>query len=204
MQKLLITIRSKKNVEIYIFKEFCNLSISRWSATCVWCEIRSGRTPIQLTKCSCLVAGRESTSITRMLKDGSPCSTHWPRQGKRYGRMTSSCDDDDVERFDDVMNIFYLQALKAKNPHLFTLATLTGHEVLSYGYYAAIMDNGTKNWGYFDKMAKFGILGPAKKSGWSKRIQEIGDEFGQPIEISRLHPEVSRKILSFEEKCSFL
>ncbi|PAV86152.1 hypothetical protein WR25_24453 isoform B [Diploscapter pachys] len=64
------------------------------------------------------------------------------------------------------------EALNAKNPHVFTLATLTGHEVLSYGYYAAIMDNG-----------------PAKKSGWSRRIQEIGDEFGQPIEISRLHPE---------------
>lgn len=64
------------------------------------------------------------------------------------------------------------EALKEVNPHLMTLATLTGHEVLTYGYYATIMDNG-----------------PAKHSGWARRIQDIGDEFGQPIEISRLQPE---------------
>ncbi|EYB92954.1 hypothetical protein Y032_0188g1155 [Ancylostoma ceylanicum] len=64
------------------------------------------------------------------------------------------------------------EALKEKNPHLMTLATLTGHEVLTYGYYAAIMDNG-----------------PAKKSGWARKIQDTGDAYGQPIEISRLHPE---------------
>ncbi|CAI2354741.1 unnamed protein product [Caenorhabditis sp. 36 PRJEB53466] len=72
----------------------------------------------------------------------------------------------------DPLTLAKEEALKAKNPHLFTLATLTGHEVLSYGYYAAIMDNG-----------------PAKASGWARRVQEVGDEFGQPIEISRLHPE---------------
>ncbi|CAD6186728.1 unnamed protein product [Caenorhabditis auriculariae] len=64
------------------------------------------------------------------------------------------------------------QALAEKNPHLFTLATLTGHEVLSYGYYATIMDNG-----------------PAKQSGLARKIQEVGDVYGQPIEISRLQPE---------------
>ncbi|CAI4223656.1 unnamed protein product [Auanema sp. JU1783] len=64
------------------------------------------------------------------------------------------------------------EALSAVNPHLMTLATLTGHEIVSYGYYATIMDNG-----------------PAKNSGWSKKVQETGDVYGQPIEISRLHPE---------------
>ncbi|ETN77079.1 cytosol aminopeptidase family, catalytic domain protein [Necator americanus] len=64
------------------------------------------------------------------------------------------------------------EALNEVNPHLMTLATLTGHEVLTYGYYAAIMDNG-----------------PAKKSGWARKIQDTGDTYGQPIEISRLQPE---------------
>lgn len=34
------------------------------------------------------------------------------------------------------------EALHAVNPHVITLATLTGHEILSYGYYASMMDNG--------------------------------------------------------------
>ncbi|XGW02632.1 hypothetical protein V3C99_014572, partial [Haemonchus contortus] len=64
------------------------------------------------------------------------------------------------------------EALNEVNPHLMTIATLTGHEVLSYGYYAALMDNG-----------------PAKRSGWARRIQDVGDAYGQPVEISRLQPE---------------
>ncbi|CAB3397741.1 unnamed protein product [Caenorhabditis bovis] len=72
----------------------------------------------------------------------------------------------------DPLTLAKEQALNEKNPHIFTLATLTGHEILSYGYYAAIMDNG-----------------PAKNSGWARKVQDVGDEFGQPIEISRLHPE---------------
>lgn len=63
--------------------------------------------------------------------------------------------------------------MNEKNPHLFTLATLTGHEVLSYGFYSAIMDNG-----------------PAHDARSAERIQVYGDEFGQPVEISRLHIEV--------------
>ncbi|CAJ0582409.1 unnamed protein product, partial [Mesorhabditis spiculigera] len=62
------------------------------------------------------------------------------------------------------------EALNETNPHLYTLATLTGHAALSYGYYAAFMDNG-----------------PAKTAGTSLKIQEAGDHYGQPIEISRLH-----------------
>ncbi|VDM58986.1 unnamed protein product [Angiostrongylus costaricensis] len=64
------------------------------------------------------------------------------------------------------------EALEEINPHILTIATLTGHEVMTYGYYATLMDNG-----------------PARKSGWARRIQDIGDLYGQPIEISRLQPE---------------
>ncbi|GMT11152.1 hypothetical protein PFISCL1PPCAC_2449, partial [Pristionchus fissidentatus] len=64
------------------------------------------------------------------------------------------------------------EAQTAVNPHLMTVATLTGHEVLTYGYYASFMDNG-----------------PAKRDGLSAAIQKAGDEFGQPIEITRLHHE---------------
>lgn len=79
-----------------------------------------------------------------------------------------------------------------------TLATLTGHEVLTYGYYATIMDNGKTAFRSVSvtpppppKKVVADFPGPAKHSGWARRIQDIGDEFGQPIEISRLQPEVS-------------
>ena len=32
--------------------------------------------------------------------------------------------------------------MKEINPHLFTIATLTGHAALAYGPYTAVMDNG--------------------------------------------------------------
>uniref|UniRef100_A0A915CDM5 Cytosol aminopeptidase domain-containing protein n=1 Tax=Parascaris univalens TaxID=6257 RepID=A0A915CDM5_PARUN len=63
-------------------------------------------------------------------------------------------------------------AIREKNPHLFTLATLTGHAFLSKGYYASVMDNG-----------------PAHQVHTAERIQKCGDEYGQPTEISRLHSE---------------
>lgn len=54
-----------------------------------------------------------------------------------------------------------------------TIATLTGHEVLTYGLIPAVMDNG-----------------PASATGHAKRLQSTGDLVGQPVEISRLHNEV--------------
>lgn len=65
------------------------------------------------------------------------------------------------------------QALQEKNPHLITLATLTGHCVLSYGTYSAIIDNG-----------------PARKANYAEALQKSGDFIGQSVEISRLHQEV--------------
>jgi len=64
------------------------------------------------------------------------------------------------------------QALKEKNPHLMTLATLTGHSWLTYLNYPAIVDNG-----------------PAKASHYGEQLQRSGDLYGQPVEISRLHNE---------------
>jgi leucyl aminopeptidase len=64
------------------------------------------------------------------------------------------------------------EAINEKNPHLYTIATLTGHEVLTYGYHAAIMDNG-----------------PAREIQHAETLQRTSDIFGQPMEISRLHSE---------------
>lgn len=65
------------------------------------------------------------------------------------------------------------QALKVKNPQIFTIATLTGHAVLAMGPdYTAIMDNG-----------------PAKKRQISLRLQEAGDLIGDPFEISNIRRE---------------
>ncbi|KAE9554366.1 hypothetical protein FO519_002425 [Halicephalobus sp. NKZ332] len=72
----------------------------------------------------------------------------------------------------DPLTKFTEEAHKEKNPHLYTLATLTGHEVLTYGYHAAIMDNG-----------------PAKQVLHAENLQQSSDIFGQPMEISRLHSE---------------
>jgi len=72
----------------------------------------------------------------------------------------------------DPLTFMRERAVKETNPHLITLATLTGHEVLTYGLISAVMDNG-----------------PANAVGHARRLQEIGDDYGQPIEISRLHTE---------------
>ena len=42
----------------------------------------------------------------------------------------------------DVLCHMKEKALNEVNPHLFTIATLTGHQFLSHAPYSAIMDNG--------------------------------------------------------------
>lgn len=61
-----------------------------------------------------------------------------------------------------------------------TLATLTGHCVLSYGHCSAIMDNG-----------------PARALRYAENLQKTGDLCGQPVEISRLYNEVYFTFLCF-------
>ncbi|XP_074641735.1 putative aminopeptidase W07G4.4 [Tubulanus polymorphus] len=64
-------------------------------------------------------------------------------------------------------------ALDAVNPHLFTIATLTGHAVLAMGpSYSIIMDNG-----------------PARKLGTAYSVQNAGDVMGDPFEISTVRRE---------------
>ncbi|CAF3982809.1 unnamed protein product, partial [Rotaria sp. Silwood2] len=64
-------------------------------------------------------------------------------------------------------------ALKEVNPHLFTMATLTGHVIRAYGpNYTAAVDNG-----------------PARENQTSQKLQRAGDEVGDPFEISTVRRE---------------
>ncbi|CAF0923922.1 unnamed protein product [Adineta steineri] len=64
-------------------------------------------------------------------------------------------------------------ALKEVNPHLFTMATLTGHVIRAYGTnYTAALDNG-----------------PARHDNTAHRLQAAGDEVGDPFEISTVRRE---------------
>ncbi|KAB7500543.1 putative aminopeptidase [Armadillidium nasatum] len=73
----------------------------------------------------------------------------------------------------DVLCQMKEEALKEVNPHLFTIATLTGHCVLTYGEsYSAIMDNG-----------------PSRKENIANNIQVAGDLIADPFEISTIRRE---------------
>ncbi|CAF1065602.1 unnamed protein product [Adineta ricciae] len=64
-------------------------------------------------------------------------------------------------------------AVKEVNPHLFTMATLTGHVIRAYGSnYTAALDNG-----------------PARSAEISQKLQAAGDEVGDPFEISTVRRE---------------
>ncbi|UJR27930.1 hypothetical protein I4U23_009190 [Adineta vaga] len=64
-------------------------------------------------------------------------------------------------------------ALKEVNPQLFTIATLTGHAARAYGdHYTAVMDNG-----------------PAREKRIAQRLQALGDDIGDPFEISTVRCE---------------
>jgi len=63
-------------------------------------------------------------------------------------------------------------ALSDPDPHLMTIATLTGHAVLAMGDYSIIMDNG-----------------PAKASGTAQKVQEAGEKIGDMFEISTVRRE---------------
>jgi len=63
-------------------------------------------------------------------------------------------------------------ALGDPEPQLMTMATLTGHAVLSVGSYSIIMDNG-----------------PAKAAGTAIKVQEAGESVGTMFEISTVRRE---------------
>jgi len=62
------------------------------------------------------------------------------------------------------------KAVSEVNPHLFTVATLTGHAVRTVGEgYTVVLDNG-----------------PAAKAGFAKKIQAAGDTVGDMFEVSTI------------------
>ncbi|GFS05457.1 hypothetical protein ElyMa_002939000 [Elysia marginata] len=64
-------------------------------------------------------------------------------------------------------------AVDSVNPHLMTIATLTGHAVRAMGpAYSIIMDNG-----------------PARQKNTAQAVQAVGHECGDPFEISTLRRE---------------
>jgi leucyl aminopeptidase len=63
-------------------------------------------------------------------------------------------------------------AVNEVNPHLFTIATLTGHACLAVGDYTALMDNG-----------------PARRENFATEVQRAGEELGDMIEISTVRRE---------------
>lgn len=64
-------------------------------------------------------------------------------------------------------------ALSAVNPHLFTVATLTGHVIRAYGPdYTAVMSNG-----------------PAREAGIPEKMFKAGEVMGDPFEISTIRRE---------------
>ena len=64
------------------------------------------------------------------------------------------------------------KALNLPDPHLLTIATLTGHAARTYGGYSAIMDNG-----------------PAAKVKFAHSVQRVGESFGDAFEISTMRKE---------------
>jgi len=69
----------------------------------------------------------------------------------------------------DVLCHMKEKAVKETNPHLMTIATLTGHAVLANGPYTALVDNG-----------------PARKAGFSQKMFATGEACGDMFEISSL------------------
>jgi len=63
-------------------------------------------------------------------------------------------------------------AMNEINPHLFTIATLTGHAALAYGPYTAVMDNG-----------------PAAHEDFATKLLKTGDLYGDVFEVSRIRKE---------------
>jgi len=65
------------------------------------------------------------------------------------------------------------QALREINPHLFTVATLTGHAVVALGEpYTGVMDNG-----------------PARREKFAQHLQDVGHPLSEPFEVSTIRRE---------------
>eukprot|EP01125_Pyxidicula_operculata_P022726 TRINITY_DN9532_c0_g1_i1.p1 TRINITY_DN9532_c0_g1~~TRINITY_DN9532_c0_g1_i1.p1 ORF type:complete len:516 (+),score=128.38 TRINITY_DN9532_c0_g1_i1:534-2081(+) len=72
----------------------------------------------------------------------------------------------------DCLSHVKADALNAVNPHLMTVATLTGHAARAFGTYSVAVDNGV-----------------AKKKLRSRTFQDSGDQWGDCFEVSTLRKE---------------
>jgi len=72
----------------------------------------------------------------------------------------------------DVLAHMKEKALDEVNPHLFTIATLTGHAVLAVGPYTSVMDNGV-----------------SRKEKFASSLQETGDLYGDMFEVNTIRKE---------------
>merc|ERR1712029_939210 len=72
----------------------------------------------------------------------------------------------------DVLAHMKEKALHEVNPHLFTIATLTGHAVLAVGPYTSVMDNGV-----------------SRKEKFALSLQETGDLYGDMFEVNTIRKE---------------
>jgi len=72
----------------------------------------------------------------------------------------------------DLLSHLRTRALKAPSPHVFSVATLTGHAGRAVGPYSIAMDNG-----------------PARACGMARDLEVVGDLWGDPFAVSRLRRE---------------
>jgi leucyl aminopeptidase len=69
----------------------------------------------------------------------------------------------------DLLSHLRRAALDAVDPHLFSLATLTSHAHRAVGNYSIALDNV-----------------PARRRGVAQALSDLGDAWGEPVELSRL------------------
>jgi leucyl aminopeptidase len=72
----------------------------------------------------------------------------------------------------DLLSHLRLEAARAEQPHLLTVATLTGHAGRAVGPYNIALDNG-----------------PARAAAAAETLMQVGDAVGDPFEVSRLRRE---------------
>jgi len=72
----------------------------------------------------------------------------------------------------DVLAHMKEKALNEVNPHLMTIATLTGHAVMAVGPYTSVMDNGA-----------------ARKEGFASKLQATGDLYADMFEVNTIRKE---------------
>ncbi|TPV97251.1 MAG: leucyl aminopeptidase family protein [Myxococcales bacterium FL481] len=72
----------------------------------------------------------------------------------------------------DLLSHLREHAVQAPSPQVMSVATLTGHSMRAVGQYSIALENG-----------------PARQVGIANRLSQVGDEWGDPFEISRLRRE---------------